>query len=201
MAKCSSDNSRDGKSLTKRLKDAGIEAAAATFLQLLKVENPHYPFKMLLIGEIGSGKTSFLNLLYNCATVQALGCGFGNEGLEYFRQFNHIKLENTQSISDPMESKTNAATLYNVEVGELKVGIIDTPGFGDSRGLKQDEINVKRIIEVLEKEEYINCVCLIINGRQARASASLQYVLTEITAIQVTKGDFSKCHYHLQQHK
>ena len=75
------------------------------------------------------------------------------------------------------------ATLYNVEVGELKIGIIDTPGFGDSRGLKQDERYAKRIMEVLKKEEYINCVCLIINGCRARTSASLQYVLTEITAI------------------
>jgi hypothetical protein len=97
-------------------------------------------------------------------TVQALGGGFGKEGLEHFRQFNDILLENARSIY--MESKTNAATHYNVEVGELKVGIIDTPGFGGSCGLQQDELNVKRIIDVLKKEEYINCVCLIINGRQ-----------------------------------
>ena len=185
MAKCSNDNPHDGRSLAKRFEDgttAGIEAATTTtFLQVFKGQDPHYPFKMLLVGEAGSGKTSFLNLLYNCATVQALGCGFGKEGLEYFRQFNDIQLENAQSTS--MESKTNDATLYNVEIGEVKVGIIDTPGFGDSRGLKQDEINIKRIIEVLKKEEYINCVCLIINGRQACASASFMYSLTEITAI------------------
>ena len=36
---------------------------------------------------------------------------------------------------------------------------------------------------MLKKEEYINCVCLIINGRQVCPSTSLQYVLTEITAI------------------
>ena len=171
-------------SLTKRVKQAataGLEAAAKTFLQAFKGQDPHHPFKMLLIGETGSGKTSFLNLLYNCGTVQALGCGFGKEGFEHFRRFNDIKLENAQAIS--MESKTNDATLYNVQVGELKVGIIDTPGFGDSRGLKQDEKNAQRIIELLRREEHINCVCLIINGRQPRTSASLKYVLTEITAI------------------
>ncbi len=135
-------------------------------------------FKMLLIGETGSGKTSFLNLLYNCATVQALSSGFGAEGLE---QFNDIKLENALPLS--METTTNDATLYNVEVGDLKVGVIDTPGFGDSRGFEQDKTNAQRIISALKKEEYINCVCLIINGRQARASASLKYVLTEITSI------------------
>jgi GTP-binding protein EngB required for normal cell division len=186
MTKRSIDNSHDGESLAKRVRDAtsaGIEAAAITFLQVFRGQDPRYPFKMLFIGEAGSGKTSFLNLLYNCATVQALGCGFGKEGLEYFRQFNDIQLENAQSISESMESKTNAATRYNVEIGGLKIGIIDTPGFGDSRGVQQDEINVERIIDVLKKEEYINCVCLIISGRQPRESALLKYVLTKITAI------------------
>ncbi len=136
-----------------------------------------YP-KMLLIGETGSGKTSFLNLLYNCATVQDLGCGFGAESLEKFKQFNDIKLENAQALS--MESKTEDVTLYNVEIGDIKVGVIDTPGFGD---LQQDQIHAQRIISILKREEYINCVCLVINGRQARASASLKYVLSEITAI------------------
>ncbi|XP_064401543.1 uncharacterized protein LOC135347466 isoform X2 [Halichondria panicea] len=135
-------------------------------------------FKMLLIGKIGSGKTSFLNLLYNCATV---GSGFEAKGLEQFTQFNDIKLEKAQA--HPKETKTSDATLYNVEVGDLKIGVIDTPGFGDSRGLEQDKTNAQRIISALKKEEYINCVCLIINGRQLGADALLKYVLTDIAAI------------------
>lgn len=138
-----------------------------------------YQYKMLLIGETGSGKTSFLNLLCNCGLVQALG-GF-TEGLAQFRNFNDISLENAESRK--LESKTSDAKLYNVELGELKVGVIDTPGFGDTRGFKEDEKHTKRIVNALEGEEYINCICLIINGRQARMSATLRYVLTEITSI------------------
>ena len=144
-------------------------------------KGPHHPFKMLLIGETGSGKTSFLNLLYNCGTVQALGCGFRAEGIEQFRQFNDIELEN--AMEHAMQSKTNDAKQYDVEVGDLKIGVIDSPGFGDSRGLKQDKENAKKIVNALKAEDYINCVCLIINGRQTRVSVSLKYVLLEITAI------------------
>lgn len=133
-------------------------------------------FKMLLIGNVGSGKTSFLNLLYNCATLQALGCGFGAKGLEQFKQFNDIKLENAQAL--PMESKTDDATLYNVEVGDLKIGVIDTPGFGDSKQ------SAKRIISTLKREEYINCVCLVIDGRQSLTDVStIMNDLSEIIAI------------------
>ncbi len=150
-------------------------------LQAFATQDLHHPFKILLIGETGSGKTSFLNLLHNCVIVQKHGYGFGADGIERFKLFNDIKLENAQAFS--MESKTDDATLYNVEVDDLKVGVIDTPGFGDSRGFKQDKTNVQSIISALKREEYINCVCLVIHGRQPRASASLKYVLSEITAI------------------
>ena len=139
------------------------------------------PFKMLLIGETGSGKTSFLNLLWNCGTVQALGGVYDYDKLETFRRFNDMSLEN--AASRKMESKTNGAKLYDVQLGKLKVGLIDTPGFGDSRGMKQDKQNVEKIIVALKDEEFVNCVCLIINGRQSRTSATLKYVMSEITAI------------------
>ncbi len=95
-------------------------------------------YKMLLTGETGAGKTSFLNLLCNCGMVQALGCKFDEDGLSRFEQFNDIKMENAKSLS--MESKTTGAKLYEAELGELKV---DTPGFGDSRGIDQDKKNAK----------------------------------------------------------
>ena len=112
--------------------------------------------------------------------VQALHVEF-TEGIAHFRGFNDIKLEN--AVANKTESKTSDAKLYNVEPCGLKMGVVDTPGFGDSRGIEEDERNVHRIIDALKEEEYLNCVCLIINGRQHRMSAMLRYVLTEVTSI------------------
>ena len=136
------------------------------------------PYKMLLIGETGSGKTSFLNLICNFNLVQSLGF---QAGLEQFHNFNDFALENT--ISPQMESRANDAKLYNVEFHDLKIGIIDTPGFGDSRGMDEDKRHVKRIIDALKEVDFINCVCLTINGRISRCTTALQYVLTEVTAV------------------
>lgn len=141
-----------------------------------KVED--YPYRMLLIGETGAGKTSFLNLLCNCGMIKML---HRKINLELLRDFHDIKFENASSRK--MESKTTGAKLYSAVLGEMKMGIIDTPGFGDSRGLEQDERNVKSIIDILREEEYVNCVCLVVNGRLSRITASLQYVLSEITAV------------------
>ena len=172
-----------GRQLLKgNIKESASHAVSGAKQALgIKEKSHDQPFKMLLIGETGSGKTSFVNLLCNCGRVQALGGDFDSDKLEQFRHFNDMSLENAECHQ--MESKTSGAKLYNVQLSELKVGLIDTPGFGDSRGMSQDKANVKKIIATLEGEEFINCVCLIVNGRQARMSATLKYVMSEITAI------------------
>lgn len=138
----------------------------------------HGLFKMLLIGETGSGKSSLVNLFCNCAKLQEIG----EEGLKSgIHQFTDIELENPQSRK--MESKTTGAKLYRTTLGNLEMGIIDTPGFGDTRGMDQDSENVKKIIQELQRIESINCVCLVINGRQGRLNPAIKYVFAEITAI------------------
>ena len=144
-------------------------------------EGNEQPFKMLVVGETGSGKTSFLNLLYNCDKVQQLGCNFDEAGIKTFQQFNKSSLEN--DVTQTMASKTSGTKLYEISFGRIKVGIIDTPGFGDSRGFEQDKKNVETIMDVLKVEHYINCVCLVINGRTPRITVTLRYVLTEITSL------------------
>lgn len=151
--------------------------ASAVFEKVKSVFGYGSSYKMLLLGETGSGKTSFLNLLCNCNKVKYLCGKYDEKTVAKFRQYHDIKLEDSETRQ--MQSKTSGAKIYK---GDLS-SIIDTPGFGDSRGLKQDEENVQSIISCLKAESYINCVCLVINGRQARMSATLKYVLTEITAI------------------
>ncbi|XP_011405076.1 PREDICTED: uncharacterized protein LOC105313388 [Amphimedon queenslandica] len=82
-----------------------------------------------------------------------------------------------------MQSKTSDALKYTVSLGDINVEIIDTPGLGDSKGIEQDKKHVTKIIDTLKKEDYVNCVCLIVNGRSSRMSATLSYVLSEITSI------------------
>uniref|UniRef100_A0A1X7UHE0 Uncharacterized protein n=1 Tax=Amphimedon queenslandica TaxID=400682 RepID=A0A1X7UHE0_AMPQE len=140
-----------------------------------------HKFRMLLIGETGSGKTSFLNLLCNSNLIEELGARVDGGKLSQIQQYHDLKIEN--SSSHQMESKTSDAKHYKAEICDLKITVIDTPGFGDSRGLEKDKENVQKIIDALKKEDYINCVCLVVNGRQARMSASLKYVLSEISTI------------------
>ena len=138
----------------------------------------HSGYKVLFIGETGSGKTSLLNFICNAKIIQEVGNVA--KASKDFRPFHDIMLEN--AAAKQMESKTSGAKLYKTKICGLDVGIIDTPGFGDSRGLEQDKKHAKAIVSALTAEDYINCICLIINGRTSRLSATLKYVLSEITA-------------------
>ena len=174
--------------------DHGEESRASKFIGAIKrvggqalTSIIHYvgfklhPYRMLLIGETGSGKTSFLNLLCNSKLIEELGMKVDAAKFNRIRQYNDLKFEDSTARS--MASKTSEAKFYNTELCKMRMTVIDTPGFGDSRGLEQDKENVKKIIDALRHEDYINCVCLVINGRQARMSASLKYVLGEISSI------------------
>ena len=150
-----------------------------SFAEKLNLSSERKPdgYKLLLVGETGSGKTAFLNFLCNSALIQALG----HVDLNRLESFNNIALENPHAMK--MESKTSAASLYEANICGVNIGIIDTPGFGDSRGLKQDKDNADMIVRCITSQEYINCICLVINGRLSRMNATLRYVLTEVTAI------------------
>ena len=138
-------------------------------------------YNMLLIGETGSGKTSFLNLLCNMNEVVRLGyeCVMSGKRLP---SFNDVTAENIEALK--LQSKTNRSTHYKIQLDSgFELGVIDTPGFGDTRGLDQDKMNVKNIVEKVNAVTYIHCICLVLNGRQARLTSQLKYVVSEISAI------------------
>ena len=136
-------------------------------------------FKMLLLGETGSGKTSLINLFYNCALVEDIGTD--QLQLSEVRQYNDITLEDP--AAKKMQSATTSAKQYETRLHKLDIGIIDTPGFGDTRGLERDNQNVEKIIQTLNNTNHINCVCLVVNGRNARLNPAIKYVLTKITTV------------------
>lgn len=82
-----------------------------------------------------------------------------------------------------MVSKTSEAVKYEVNIGHAKLTIIDTPGFGDSRGLEVDSQNFDKIKQIILEEGGINCVCVIQNGRESRISTQLKYSYSSLTSI------------------
>jgi predicted GTPase len=57
--------------------------------------------------------------------------------LEACEARNNQEIENENG--GPMASKTSKAKKYYIKIGHVSLTIIDTPGFGDSRGPDVDE--------------------------------------------------------------
>jgi GTP-binding protein EngB required for normal cell division len=154
-------------------------SAISSWMQNIFRGTPAPELTIVLLGQTGSGKTSFLNLLCNFGTVLE----YGREALECgrVRDFRDVKLEN--QIQDKSASKTNAATSYDVKVGDLALNIVDTPGFGDTRGRDVDKEHTKKIVDCIKGLQHIHSIVLVISGREARLTTQLKYVLTEICAI------------------
>ena len=154
---------------------------------------PH--LKFLVIGRTGAGKTTFINSIIN----QFYNIGYFDERkiaiTQHFELVNSegenikIKLANNmpefkqkQSDSDKGQyvSQTEKCNIYTLEKPGLKLSLIDTPGLGDTRGLKQDKTNVASIIEGVKELADFNAICLVQKGNDARVDQMLSYLINEL---------------------
>lgn len=131
---------------------------------------------MLLLGATGQGKTAFLNFLFNAEHAMR-----SIDGIKSCRKFNIKEVENKEG--GKMVSRTSEAVRYELKIGHVKLTIIDTPGFGDSRGTEVDSQNFDKIKQIILEEGGINCVCVIQNGREARMNTQLKYSYSSLTSI------------------
>ena len=70
---------------------------------------------------------------------------------------HHSENQNSES-----ESQTQECFIYEFDNDNIYVTLIDTPGLGDTRGEKQDEENVNKIIDKLQTMTGFNSIVLII---------------------------------------
>jgi predicted GTPase len=133
-------------------------------------------FVILLLGSTGQGKTAFLDLLANLSQIYD-----GVRGIEECKDFHQESAENNKKSQT--ESQTSEAITYEFKIGHGTFRIIDTPGFGDTRGIEVDEENVEKIKKTILAEGGVNCICVIQSGRAARLEAQLKYSFTQLTNI------------------
>ena len=107
----------------------------------------------MLVGGSGQGKTKFLDFLANLGNIH------GVKSIKDCREFHKVSAEClTGGIST---SKTSSSVKYAIKIGHAEFTIIDTPGFGDTRGLKQDELNYENMKQAVLDEGGINCICVV----------------------------------------
>ncbi|XP_016112847.1 uncharacterized protein [Sinocyclocheilus grahami] len=130
---------------------------------------------ILLVGETGVGKTTIINGMVN----YLLGVKFEDE----------IWYEITEEAAgDQSESQTSEITMYEVfpVKSPMALTIIDTPGYGDTRGLDRDlEVaeNLATLFQCNDGVCEVDAVCFVIEASKNRLSDRQHYIISSILSL------------------
>ena len=122
--------------------------------------------RLMVIGPTGSGKTTLLNSYINYLM-----------GIQYNDNFRY-KIIHEDFGTNQDTSQTSDVIEYYIKAKNGRLyQIIDTPGFGDTAGIKKDiEITNKITDFFLYRINTINAVCLVTKSSENRLSATQSYI-------------------------
>ncbi|XP_072115057.1 uncharacterized protein [Mobula birostris] len=134
---------------------------------------------IMVMGATGSGKTTLINGMINYIL-----------GVEWGDNFRY-RLIQEETGKSQAESQTSSITAYNLhhQVGfkiDYSLTIIDTPGFGDTRGISRDKLitdNIREFFTSPQGVDQIDAVCFVAQASLARLTQTQKYVFDSILSI------------------
>uniref|UniRef100_A0A3Q2FLN9 Septin-type G domain-containing protein n=1 Tax=Cyprinodon variegatus TaxID=28743 RepID=A0A3Q2FLN9_CYPVA len=134
---------------------------------------------ILLVGETGAGKSTMINALFN----YAVGVKFEDKVW-----FQIVEKEEGRSQSQSQTSDVIVYQIFGFEGQSLpfSLTIIDTPGFGSTRGFEEDISVSRRLFDLFRSEDgvhEINAVGLVMKASENRLSDRLMYIFNSVMSL------------------
>ncbi|CAF3190279.1 unnamed protein product [Rotaria sp. Silwood2] len=138
---------------------------------------------VLLMGETGVGKSTFINAFVNYLMFDTLEQAeqnqpvvvipvsflitIGNQFDERIVKFGDVDVN--ENYEHQGQSVTQQCKSYVFNLNErLLLRLIDTPGMGDTRGIIQDEKNIDHILTYINNLSHLNAICLLFKPNESR---------------------------------
>lgn len=124
---------------------------------------------LLLLGETGAGKTTFLNSLINFILK-----------VDYNDNFRYVLVN--EKGAEEFLSQTKEVSIYYIKshYSNPPIKIIDTPGFGDTSGYDFDKKITRMIYEKFKEIKDLNSVCFICKYNEERFDYSQRYIFNSV---------------------
>ncbi|KAI1496342.1 hypothetical protein F5X99DRAFT_75594 [Biscogniauxia marginata] len=163
---------------------------------LLKGLEPFEELNILILGETGVGKSTWINAFINYLTHESLDdamqaedlkriipCSFQTQLIVDGRFVQkEIKIDSSNSEKDGSkgQSATQLTSVYAVDMGNTRVRLIDTPGIGDTRGLDQDNENMTDILRVLRTYNNLHGILILLKPNAARLTVMFRFCIKQL---------------------
>ncbi|XP_078029586.1 uncharacterized protein LOC144465132 [Epinephelus lanceolatus] len=134
---------------------------------------------IMVLGATGTGKSTLINGMINYIL-----------GVKWEDSFRFKLVDEDQSKSQA-HSQTSEVTVYklNHQEGfkiEYSLTIVDTPGFGDTRGIERDKQITEQLRNLFTAElgvSHIDAVCFVAQAASARLTPTQKYVFDSVLSI------------------
>jgi GTPase SAR1 family protein len=149
---------------------------------------------ILLLGQTGVGKTTFINAFANYLVYNSLDEAIDGElqaiipAWFTFMDKNTFE-EKTITIGTPDESEkkstvgqscTKECQSFIFNINNRKLRLIDAPGIGDTQGILQDEKNFEDILAYIAQYEYLNGICILLRPNEERLHILFRFCVKEL---------------------
>jgi GTPase SAR1 family protein len=155
---------------------------------------PDKEINILLLGQTGIGKTTFINSFANYLVNNTLEEAINDDmqiliptSLSYtdpetFKQqlITIGDKKNHEKINENGESCTQQCRSFIFPIGDRNLRLIDTPGMGDTRGSEQDNINLFEILTYISHYECLNGICIFLKPNEERLTISFRLIIKQV---------------------
>ena len=144
----------------------------------------------MIVGMTGAGKSLLINNIINYIYGVDYTDDFRFKLIVEDEEIKERDIGDSTSQAQSMTSWVSAFTLHFQKGFRIpfSITLIDTPGFGDTRGFSYDEVIVNQIKDFFTNDlicqsSEITCIGLVMQSSQARITAEQKYIVNQVLQI------------------